>query len=146
MEEKDLRFFDAPSGYAVCFNEQCSRHEECMHYHIGTLVPPHKKEGQAIYPAAWKDGDCTCFHEKRPVKMAWGFDGLYKNLSKHEAAEARLLVRQYFNMGKSTYYRYHHGERMLSPKQQHDILELVALCGSIDGAEFDHYVDSYDFT
>ena len=146
MEEKDLTFFDAPKGYPVCFNEQCSQQTECMHYLIGTLVPPHKKEGQAIYPNAWKDGTCKRFHEKRIVRMAWGFNGLYTNMNKRQAAEAREQVRYYFSAGKGTYYRYHNGEKLLTPQQQQDILHLVSLCGNVNGAEFDHYVMTYDFT
>ena len=146
MEEKELTFFDAPKGYDLCFNSECSRRNECMHYHIGTLVPPHKEGGPAVYPAAWKSGKCTRFHEKKLVRMAWGFNGLYKNLTKHEATEARQQVRLYFNMGKGEYYRYHNGQKWLTPQQQEDIRKLVALYGSLEGAEFDHYVIAYDFT
>ena len=146
MEEKELTFDDAPLRYPICYNEQCSKHGECMHYHMGTLVPSRKKLGWAVYPTAWKDGECSFFREKHPVRMAWGFNGIYKKLSKHDAADARVMVRQYFNMGKGEYYRHHHGEKLLSPKQQQEILHLVSLCGSIEGVEFDHYVTAYDFT
>lgn len=144
MEEKELTFKDAPLGYPVCFNEQCSKHRECMHYHMGTLAPPHKKVGKAIYPAAWKDGECSYFCEKRPVWLAWGFNGLYKNMSKFQAAEARRQVRYFFGLGKGVYYRYHNGEKLLSPRQQQEILNIASRCGSIEGAEFDHYVIAYD--
>ena len=125
MKEKELSeltYKDAPSGYPICYNELCSKRGECMHYHMSSLMPSYKKEGKAVYPAAWKDGECSYFREKRLVRMAWGFNGLYKNLTKHEAADARVLVRQYFNMGKSTYYYYHHGEKLLSPRRWIDEL------------------------
>lgn len=146
MKKKEPTFNDAPPGYPVCFNEQCSRHGDCMHYHIGTLVPSYKKMGKAIFSNAWKDGECEFFSVKHPVRMAWGFNGLYKNMNNFHAAEARQQVRYYFGSGKGVYYRYHHGEKLLSPKQQQEILHIASLCGNVEGAEFDHYVTTYDFT
>ena len=48
--------------------------------------------------------------------------------------------------GQSAYYRVHHGERMLSPRKQRDILDIVAQFGSIEGISFDHYVTDFDFS
>jgi len=43
------------------------------------------------------------------------------------------------------YYRAYHGEITLSPKQQSDILQIVAQFGSLDGIKFDHYKTDWDF-
>ena len=42
-------------------------------------------------------------------------------------------------------YRVHHGENMLSPQKQEEILKVVAMFGSIEGIGFDHYVTDWDF-
>ena len=47
--------------------------------------------------------------------------------------------------GNGPYYRVHHGENMLSPQKQEEILKVVAMFGSIEGIGFDHYVTDWDF-
>lgn len=145
-EEKKLVFEDAPWGYPLCFNNEYKRHNQCMHYLVGQVAPASLQRGSAIYPSAWKDGDCRFFSEKRLVRLAWGFDSLYHHLTRGQASDVRGSIRSYLGSGMSAYYRYHHGERLLSPKQQQDILDIMARFGYDKGAEFDHYVLSYDFT
>ncbi len=146
MEEKKLRFDDAPWGYPLCFRAECPKAAECMHYLMGTKVPPERTTGQAVYPSAWKDGECKRFAQIRKVTMAYGFSQLYDNVPRHLKAEARMRVRHYFGSGVSSYYRYHHGERYLMPQQQEDIMAIIAQYGSTDNIRFDYYVVGYDFT
>ena len=47
--------------------------------------------------------------------------------------------------GCGPYYRYHHGEHILTPRQQEDIMNILARFGSTDGLTFDHYVTDFDF-
>jgi hypothetical protein len=42
-------------------------------------------------------------------------------------------------------YWVHHGENKLSPKEQEEILTILAKFGSIEGIQFDHYVTDWDF-
>ena len=116
-----------------------------MHYQARLLKTAGRDIGQAVYPTAWQDGECRYFREKKLVKKAWGFSKLYKNVPYHQRAEARQCVRCYFSSGNGPYYRYHHGENMLSPKQQADIMEILAKFGPTEGLNFDHYVTGWDF-
>jgi len=43
------------------------------------------------------------------------------------------------------YYRYHSGENKLTPKQQADIMAILAKYGPTEGLAFDHYETSWDF-
>jgi hypothetical protein len=54
-------------------------------------------------------------------------------------------VRALFGSGNGPYYRAHHGEIMLSPEKQKEILKILAKFGSIEGIKFDHYVTDWDF-
>lgn len=96
-------------------------------------------------PYCWQDGECKCFHEKRFVRKAWGFTRLYHNVPYKDKAEARQCVRSYFSRGCGPYYRYHHGENLLLPEQQEDIMKIIAQFGSTEGIRFDHYVEDWDF-
>ena len=41
--------------------------------------------------------------------------------------------------------RYYHGENLLSPKQQEDIMKILADYGPTEDLAFDHYVTDFDF-
>ena len=145
MEEKKLTYNDVPMGYSLCFNNECANKACCMHYQARLLMPKERYYGQAIYPTAWQDGACKAFREKRLVRKAWGFTKLYHNIPHRDVAEARRCVRNYFSGGCGPYYRYHHGENLLSPEQQEDVMKIIAQYGSTDGIRFDNYVEAWDF-
>ena len=116
-----------------------------MHYQARLLMPEGRHYGPAIYPTAWQESNCNYFREKRLVRKAWGFEHLYDNVLQRDKPEARRCVRSFFSGGCGPYYRYHHGENMLSPKQQDEIMKIIAKFGSTEGIGFDHYVTEWDF-
>ena len=146
MEEKELTYQDIPMGYPLCFNEDCTKRACCMHYQARLLLPEGRHHGPAIYPTAWRDGECKFFREKRRVQKAWGFTTLYNNVPRHQRAEARHRVRSIFSSGNGPYYRFHHGENMLMPEEQDQIMKTLAKFGSTDDIHFDHYVMDWDFS
>ena len=146
MEEKKLEFKDAPYGYPLCFNNDCALHDKCMHYQIGQLAPADRHAGPAIYPSAWKDGTCRYYREKKLVQLAWGFNQLYHGMTGGQIHDARGTLRAHLGSGMSAYYRYHHGERLLSPKLQEEIRDIIVRFGGSKDVKFDHYVTSWDFT
>ena len=144
MEDIKLKAKDIPGGYALCFNSDCVDKEKCMHYQA-QLVAGERDKGAAVYPSAWKDGKCRCFSEMKLVQNAWGFSQLYRNIPSYLRAEARRSVSALFGSGNGQYYRAHHGEIIVSPKQQKEIMEVLAKFGSTEGVKFDHYVSAWDF-
>ena len=145
MEEKKLTYRDVPMGYPLCFNEGCSKSACCMHYQARLTLPEDRHHGPAIYPTAWQDGECKYFREKRLVQKAWGFTRIYHNIPQKDKAEARQRVRSSFSGGNGPYYRVHHGENMITPEKQDEILKILANYGSTEDIRFDHYVEAWDF-
>ena len=145
MEEKELTYKDVPNSYALCFNENCPLREKCLHYQAYLLKSEDRLGGPAIYPDAWKSGQCQRFNEAKLVQKAWGFTHIYDHVPQRDKAEARSCVQSYFSRGCGPYYRYHKGENKLSPKQQADIVAILATFGSTDGLAFDHYETAWDF-
>ena len=146
LNEKILESKNIPWGYAVCFNETCQLREKCMHYQAYLLQPKDQLSEHAMLPSAWQDGPCQRYCEKKLIKKAWGFSHIYNNVPYYLEAEARRMVKNYFSSGNGPYYRYHHGENKLSPRQQEDIMQILAKYGSTDGLAFDHYEVDYDFS
>ena len=144
--EKRLEYKNIPYGYEHCFNENCQLRSKCIHYQVYLLKPDDRIVGPAVYPSAWKSGQCLRFNEVKLVKMAWGFSQLYKNVPRYLQAEARSSVKRYFSRGNGPYYRYHHGENKLMPSQQEDIMNILAQFGRTDGLTFDHYETDFDFS
>ena len=145
MEENILTYQDVPAKFPLCFNGDCAKKACCMHYQAGLLLPEGRQHGPAIYPTAWQDGECKCFREKRLVQKAWGFTHIYDNVPQRDRAEARRCVRLLFSGGNGPYYRIHHGESVISPEQQQDIMNVLAKFGSTEGIRFDHYIEDWDF-
>ena len=145
MKDIKLNVKDIPSGYALCFNSDCGDKDKCLHYQAKLLMADRCYKGQAVYPAAWQDGKCCCYNEKKLVQKAWGFSNLYRNIPSYMRAEARRSVSSLFGCGNGQYYRAHHGEIMISPKRQEEIMEVLAKYGSTEGIKFDNYVSVWDF-
>ena len=143
--EKELEIKDIPSKYKLCFNEACQLRDNCMHYQAYLRKPETVLAGPAIYPDAWKNGQCEHFNEVKIVTKAWGFTRIYNNVPQYLVATARRKVCNYFSRGCGPYYRYHHGENKLTPHQQQDILNILAQYGPTDGLTFDHYKKDWDF-
>ena len=57
--------------------------------------------------------------------------------------QARLTLPEGRHHGP--YYRVHHGENMLTPEEQEEIMKILAQYGSTEGVRFDHYVEGLDF-
>ena len=145
MKDIKLNVKDIPSGYALCFNCDCADKDKCLHYQAKLLMADNCYKGQAVYPVAWQGGKCRCYNEKKLVQKAWGFSQLYRNIPSYMRAEARRSVSSLFGSGNGQYYRAHHGEIMISPKRQQEIMEVLAKYGSTEGIKFDHYVSVWDF-
>ena len=146
LMENQLNSKNIPSGYKLCFNEECQLRDRCMHYQAWLLKPETQLGGPAIYPDAWKNGQCLRFNEIKQVTKAWGFTHIYDNVPHYLRSEARRKVMNYFSRGCGPYYRYHHGENKLTPSQQKVIMAILANYGSTDGLTFDHYETDFDFS
>ena len=145
MEEKELKANDIPCGYPLCFNNACGKKDTCMHYQAMLLKRGECSYGSAVYPTAWQNGKCECYREKKRVQKAWGFSQLYRNVNRYRKSEARQSVSSFFGRGNGPYYRAHHGELLLTPKQQEAIMNIIAQFGPTEDVKFDHYVTAWDF-
>lgn len=144
--ERDFEFKDVPTGYQICFNHQCPMRENCLRWKAAQKVPATKKWGPAIYPAALEaDGSCTFYHLAEPIRMAYGFSKLFYNALGRQTANLRMGLMQYLG-GKTPYYRYNRGERLLTPEQQAWVIDYFRRAGYTKDLEFDGYVTTYDFT
>ena len=140
----DFDFSKVPTFYQFCFNSQCPRSGECLRFLAGQHVPATLQTGMAIYPTAVRDGQCEFFRHTHVLRMAWGFDNIYTPLKSYFRPMARKAVRDMFG-SEGTYYRYHHGERKLTPEQQEQVAQILKKYDYDGPVTFTHYENTYDF-
>ena len=135
-----------PSNYRVCFLSNCPMSSTCMRYIAGMTILPELKDGMAVYPNALKeDGTCAYYREFRSVSFAYGFRKLLGLVKYNETKYMRERIKRFLG-GHGTYYRFHNGIKMLTPKQQESILNIFRRCGYNEDLEFDTYVLKHDFS
>ncbi len=142
----DAQFVNSivPKDLAFCFNEACSKTSKCIHFIAGKFKSPTKTVGYAVFPDAMKDGKCEHFLRPKVMMAAWGFKTLYDEV-KH--SDLTLLRQEVMSLlgGKTSYYRYHRGERLLTPEQQTKVLALFKRKG-YEAPHFDGYKETVGFT
>ncbi len=131
-------------GMAYCFNSVCPMTDKCFRFIAGRYKSPEQTKGNAVYPDALQDGKCGHFITPRIINAAWGFNSLYREVTSSDLASMRSKVTVFLG-GKTAYYRYHRGEKLLSPEQQEAIIRMFGEKGYGEPA-FDHRKETVDFT
>lgn len=133
-----------PSGMAYCFNEACPKANSCFRHIAAKFKKPSMKMGNAIFPDALQDGKCNYFMRPRIINAAWGFDTLYNEVKQQDIANMRCEVMRLLG-GKTSYYRYHRGEKLITPELQESVNALFEARG-YGKPSFKHFKETIDFT
>ncbi|MBR1933157.1 MAG: hypothetical protein IJ841_05675 [Prevotella sp.] len=134
-------FFDfkwVPKGWALCFNNDCPRRGECLRHVAGEHVPQGVSSWRCLLPQAATGATCQAFCPLAQERHAYGLGQLFDHVEKKDYAALKSAVTTYLG-GRSNYYRYHRGERLLSPAQQEHIAQLLAKAGYAAGPVFGGY-------
>lgn len=134
-----------PSSYARCFQSDCPMADTCARFLAGKYLREGQVHGEAVYPMARQGGDCKMYKEIRVIRAAYGFKTLFAEVKQKDNTPLRNRIKAYLG-GNTSYYRYHHGERLLTPEQQQWIINLFRRKGYTEGLRFDGYRDLYDFS
>lgn len=140
-----LSFKDVPEGYHLCFNAECEKHDECIRYQAGKLVPPVVMGGPCVYPNAYKDGHCPYYKQMRVIHAAWGLRNIFKGISQQDAQTLKAKVTNYLG-GPVATFKYQHGDLLLTPEQQQQIKSFFEEMGYTKDLVFDGFTFIYDFT
>ena len=128
---------ELPYNWCYCFNEDCQQKEECVRYLSRKYLKDTEITARTVLPKAWENRECAAFCQIQMVKVAWGFDSLFREVKMKDASTLRLNMREYLG-SKGQYYRYKLGQCKLSPKQQKEVLKIFHEFG-YDDVKFDHY-------
>lgn len=134
-----------PPSFHVCFLADCPRADDCIRHLAGLHTAEGVTLGPAVYPSALTADGCHHFKQTRIMHGAWGFNALFADIKQKHSSLLRRQIETYLG-GHGTYYRYHNGERLLTPEQQEWIISLFREYGYDEDLHFDGYRDAYDFT
>ncbi len=143
--EKELQFSEVPQWWAICQNSGCPVREKCLRHHAATIAPDGTTHPCVIaQPSA---SGCPYFDEKRTVRIASGLRALFRGVAPQHGRPMRQELMAYLGSktSKGTYYRYAHGERLLSPRQQAWISQLMQRYGYPAGPTYDRCYDDFCF-
>lgn len=135
---------EVPHLWAVCFNEKCPMRDECLRYQAARQLPAGKVQWMTVLPSVLKDGECKAYCAIKVERMAYGLGQLYSHVEQQDYKRIKEKVTDYLG-GKSTYYRYHRGEKLLSEQQQADIHAIFAHYGYTDLLAFGGYREELQY-
>ena len=141
-----IDFKEIPDWWAMCPKCDCKMAGQCLRHQVCMQTPKDIMTWNCVLPHAENDGECSFFQPNEKVRMARGFRSIYNNV---HAKQARACIRRALTdlLGsKGTYYRYRDGERLLNPRQQQKVLDIVHQYAPEAAVAFDETFEGYDFT
>lgn len=132
-----------PAFFARCFNGQCSRCEECLHYQAAIITPPEITTLIIINPTRISSFGDNCPDFKSCVKQryAQGMAHLFDPLPYAVAQKVKQQMLQQW--GQTGFYRLHRKETFFTPEQQEYVRQLFLQYGITTLPQFDKFVDKY---
>lgn len=144
MKEK-LDFSEVPYQYAMCLNQQCPKADTCLRQLTEQSVPEEVEYWSIISPKRLNSikGDCPYYRSNIKARYAKGFIGILESLPHKQMENVISHLISFFN--RRTYYRVRKGERLLSPAEQQQFINILKYCGVSQPLKFDEYTEAYDW-
>ncbi|MCR5680656.1 MAG: DUF6078 family protein [Prevotella sp.] len=136
--------FSVPQRWAVCFNRQCPRKDNCLRYVASTWLPKGVTAWATVMPWASEGGECQAFCDAKTERMAWGLEKIYAHVAQADYRTIKVEVMGYLG-GKANYYRYHRGEKHLTEEQQAGIAGIFKRHGYSAPLPYGNYCDEPTF-
>ncbi len=141
--ETTINYSQAPHNYTICLNRECPHSPTCLRQIIEQTVPADVVEWRIISPRHLTSlqGTCPHYRSSAKVRYAKGFLRLLEKLPHTQMQTVILQLTKYF--GRRTYYRVRRGERLISPYEQQQVINILENCGVPPPHEFDGYTEKY---
>ena len=140
-----INFKEIPEWWAICPNGQCTMAKDCLRHQAFESLPTGVTQWPCVLPNALNEGACPYYQSPRRILLASGFGNLYDKVRDRRTRHlVRIRLTDYLG-SKGSYYRYLHGERLLTPEQQQWIQQLAKTYGNGEEVDFGDMKEGYDF-
>ena len=123
MRDQMLHQSVTKGQWHYCFHTACPQASTCFRQISTKYIPEDSVVGNAIFPTAYKSNGCRFYVTPTISTLSWGFSRLFDNVPHKSVMQLRNDMKRYFR-GSSNYYKYHRGEKKLTPMQQADIAQM----------------------
>ena len=136
----------ADEGYIVCYKADCSHHEECLRYLVGQHGQTLSRVVSAVNQLNIdvQAGNCPMYKYAGKQLMARGMTRLLTS-DMPGWVEKGIRHELFLYFGRTNYYEYRKGARLLSPEQQQEIAKIFDAYDWHKPPQFDGFVEDYDW-
>lgn len=133
----------APYNYSRCFNNQCTKSDNCLHHFAALHDTPEYSSIRIINPLCipTDSSQCPYFQSTQKVRVAWGIRHLLDEVPCKSLQPLKSQLIAYFGRGK--YYRFYREECYLLPEDQNYIRKTFQQHGIPEEPVFDSYSEEY---
>ena len=115
-KDKNKAFQEKANSYLCCFNEHCPIHTHCLRWEVGQFINPSVSVITCVNPRynAFTDDHCEHYRDDQLVTMPVGMKTrFYRDMPARiaQAIKGALIAHN----SRGTYYKYHRGERPITP-------------------------------
>ena len=141
--DKAALFREKAARYLTCFNDHCPRHDQCLRWEVGRHTDPAQHLSTSIPPtyAPAADGSCPYFRDNSLQRMPLGMTHFYDEMpGRTERGIKNTLIA---HTCRATYYKYHRGDRPITPDMLMLISEVCRRHGWTQPLRFDAETEDY---
>ena len=134
-----------PFEYPLCSNNTCSNANTCLHQLAEQSFSDTYQTCVYLNPKmlAKIDGACSYYKSNTKVKYAKGMMNMLNDMPHKQMKGFVRSLKE--NFSSRTYYRMRKGERLLSPSEQEQVIQLAESNGANIVQVFDEYVLKYQW-
>ncbi|WP_300725113.1 DUF6078 family protein [uncultured Bacteroides sp.] len=133
-----------PTDYATCLLGDCQQAGNCLRQLAYQAQTEKETFLRIINPnQCATDGKCPFYRNATPVRYAYGFTGIQKQMFPGQYDIFRTILSNHF--GRNAYFQRRKGEIALSPNEQATVLKALKQAGVTEDLSFDRYENSYNW-
>ena len=145
IQQNETAFRAQVPHYLLCFVDSCPLHRQCLRWLAGRYAPTDQQSIVSINPRHPQTADGSCHHYRKAVKckMARGLKHFYNDKPRRMEHDIKnALIGRY---GRTIYYQYHNGRRLIPPAMQADLVALCRHCGWTAEPRYDGWEDDWQW-
>ena len=116
MNNKEPQYETMPEHYLLCYNDECSLADDCLHRIAARSGRQRDAVVTAVNPVRYSGPSCRYYKQNKVETMAYGMVDSFHEVKADDIATLRTTLINHF--GRGSYYLRRNGLRPITPKEQ----------------------------